>query len=61
VRLVVEVDGAYHEARTRQDATRDANLAALGWQVLHVREELVFADVHHVVREIVQAAQARRR
>jgi very-short-patch-repair endonuclease len=61
VRLIVEVDGAYHQARTRHDAARDADLAALGWHVLHFTDELVLSDVHAVVREIVLAAQARRR
>jgi very-short-patch-repair endonuclease len=60
-RLVVEVDGGYHDARSRHDAARDANLAALGWQVLHFHDELVLTDVHAVVREIVLAAEARRR
>ncbi|MCL2725419.1 MAG: DUF559 domain-containing protein [Polyangiaceae bacterium] len=59
VRLIVEVDDGYHERRQRKDAARDADLAGLGWHVLHFREELVLADVHAVVRVIVQVAEAR--
>jgi very-short-patch-repair endonuclease len=35
-RLVVEVDGGYHEGRSRQDARRDRWLARQGWRVLRV-------------------------
>jgi very-short-patch-repair endonuclease len=58
VRLVVEVDGPYHEERARHDAARDRALRAMGWQVVRAREEHVFADLDAAVTAI--AATARR-
>jgi glyoxylase-like metal-dependent hydrolase (beta-lactamase superfamily II) len=40
VRLVVEVDGPYHEERVRPDAARDRALRQLGWSVLRVAEQV---------------------
>jgi very-short-patch-repair endonuclease len=42
VRLVVEVDGAYHEGRARHDGARDRALEKLGWHVLRIPEHHVF-------------------
>ena len=61
VRLAVEIDGAYHEERALQDARRDRALGALGWRVLRVVEEEVFADLAGVVARIALAAAAARR
>ena len=58
VRLVVEVDGPYHERRKHPDARRDAALSALRWRVLRVQEEEVFADLDGVLDRIVAAARA---
>jgi hypothetical protein len=41
VRLVVEVDGQYHEQRARHDAARDRALGKLGWHLLRVAEQQV--------------------
>ena len=60
VRLVVEIDGAYHEGRQPRDAARDRRLAALGWGVLRVPDEDVFADLDAVVARITAAALQRR-
>ena len=56
VRLVVEVDGGYHEGRQRRDAARDRALASLGWRALRVAEHEVFGGLDAVVERIVQAA-----
>ena len=56
VRLVVEIDGGYHEDRRRHDGARDRALAALGWSVLRVAEEEVFTQLDGVVARITQAA-----
>ena len=61
VRLVVEIDGAYHEGRQPRDAARDSGLAALGWRVLRVPDEDVFADLDGVVARITAAAALQRR
>ena len=56
VRLVVEVDGAYHEHRARADAARDRALNELGWCVVRVPEHQVFSDLDSVVAGITEAA-----
>ncbi len=56
VRLVVEVDGGYHEPRARPDAARDRALNSLGWQVLRISDHDVFQDIDAVVASIAQAA-----
>ena len=61
VRLVVEVDGGYHEGRERHDAARDRELAALGWRVLRVAEQDVFGDLEAVVCRIAATAARGRR
>jgi very-short-patch-repair endonuclease len=40
-KLVVEVDGPYHERRARADARRDRKLARLGYRVLRIPAALV--------------------
>ena len=57
VRLVVEVDGAYHEERARHDAARERALGKLGWQVLRVGEHQVFGELDAVVARIALAAR----
>ena len=61
LRLIVEVDGPYHEARTRPDARRDRGLAQLGWDVLRIPDHLVFEDLDAVVNTTVARANARAR
>lgn len=56
VRLVVEVDGGYHEGRQPRDAARDRALNALGWRVLRVAESEVFGEIDRVVASLVDAA-----
>ena len=52
-RLIVEVDGAVHDARRDLDEQRDRTLAALGWRILRVRNEDVLTDLDAVLRRIV--------
>ena len=59
-RLVVEVDGGYHEQRGRADARRDRALCRLGYRVLHLDAELVMRDLGAavaLVREALAAGQ----
>ena len=56
VRLVVEVDGPYHDPRARLDGARDRALRELGWQVLRVFDRDVFADLDAIVARIAEAA-----
>jgi very-short-patch-repair endonuclease len=57
VRLVVEVDGGYHELRARHDAARDRALNELGWHVLRVGDNEVFGDLDEVTARIADAAR----
>jgi very-short-patch-repair endonuclease len=54
-RLVVEVDGGAHDARSDADAERDRILEALRLRVLHVRNEDVLEDLEAVVEIIANA------
>jgi very-short-patch-repair endonuclease len=57
VRLVVEVDGGYHEERARQDGARDRALNKLGWHLLRVPDHHVFGDLDAVVVRITNTAR----
>jgi very-short-patch-repair endonuclease len=57
VRLVVEVDGAYHEQRERHDGARDRALDELGWKVLRVSDHHVFGDLNAVIDSIAETAR----
>jgi very-short-patch-repair endonuclease len=54
-RLVVEVDGSYHERRRSADARRDSKLRRLGYRVLRLPAALVMNDLKAAV-ELVRAA-----
>jgi very-short-patch-repair endonuclease len=45
VRLIVEVDGGYHERRQSTDARRDRKLASAGYRVVRLPAELVTDDL----------------
>ena len=49
--LVVEVDGGYHEKRSRADARRDRALEKLGYRVLRLPAELV---VEHLAQALAR-------
>ena len=55
LRVVVEVDGGYHQRRKAADAKRDARISRLGWRVVRVSDELVERDVEAAL-EVVRAA-----
>ena len=57
LRLVVELDGAYHDERGRHHAARDRALGEMGWQVVRVPEHEVFADLDAVVASIAETAR----
>ena len=57
VRLVVEVDGGYHERRQRRDAARDSDLRKLGWSVFRVADHHVLTDLDAVVIRIAEQAR----
>jgi very-short-patch-repair endonuclease len=55
LRLIVEVDGAYHARRSRADERRELKLRRLGFRVLRVSAELVLSDLPAAVA-VVRAA-----
>jgi len=52
VRLVVEVDGGWHEGRERKDARRERTLEAAGYRVVRVEAEVVVAEVEVAVARV---------
>jgi very-short-patch-repair endonuclease len=52
VRLVIEVDGAYHGERARADARRDAALERAGYRVLRIAASLVASDIESALAGI---------
>lgn len=52
LRLVVEVDGGYHEERAHLDARRDRALAREGYHVLRLEAQLVVSDLAEAVRQV---------
>ena len=52
VRLVVEIDGGYHEARAHADARRDRALVRAGYTVLHLEAALVMSDFPAAVARV---------
>ena len=54
-RLVVEVDGGYHEARVRPDARRDEKLRRAGYRVLRLPAELVMRALPEAIKQIRDA------
>jgi very-short-patch-repair endonuclease len=57
VRLVVEIDGAYHEQRACHDGARDRTLGNLGWSVVRVPDHHAFGDLDAVVACITDGAR----
>jgi very-short-patch-repair endonuclease len=60
LRLVVEIDGGYHEERARADARRDRALAGAGYSVVRIEAELVMRDEDAAVARVRAAIEARR-
>jgi very-short-patch-repair endonuclease len=54
-RLVVEIDGLYHQRRAGADARRERKLRRLGYRVLRLQAGLVERDVAQAV-ELIKAA-----
>jgi very-short-patch-repair endonuclease len=55
LRLIVEVDGAYHARRLRSDERREQKLRRLGYRVVRVNAALVLTDLAAAVA-LVRAA-----
>ena len=57
VKLVVEVDGAYHSRRITADARRTRVLERLGYRVLRLDAELVLRRLPAAVAAVLRALQ----
>ncbi|MEN9581252.1 MAG: hypothetical protein RJA70_4261 [Pseudomonadota bacterium] len=57
LRLVVEVDGGYHQRTQQGDRARDKQLRAAGYTVLRVTAELVLTQPVEVRRLLLEAVQ----
>ena len=55
IRLIVEVDGGYHERRSVADARRDRCLLHLGYRMLHLDADLVS---HHLPQAVALVREA---
>jgi very-short-patch-repair endonuclease len=51
-RLVVEIDGSFHDGRGRSDARRDAALVNVGYRVLRLEAQLVLTALSLAVARI---------
>ncbi|MBW8885822.1 MAG: endonuclease domain-containing protein, partial [Planctomycetia bacterium] len=52
VRLIVEVDGGYHDRRGRADAQRDQVLRRAGWRVVRVPAKEVRSNIGAAVERV---------
>jgi very-short-patch-repair endonuclease len=55
-RLVIEVDGGYHDSTEERDLERQLDLEKRGWRVLRVSAEQVEEDAEAVAMAIASAA-----
>ena len=55
-KLIVEVDGKYHERRRREDAQRDRTMNRHGFRVLRLSNDAVRTHVDRVVATIAEYA-----
>ncbi|MGC4067409.1 MAG: DUF559 domain-containing protein [Polyangiaceae bacterium] len=58
VRVIVEIDGGYHERRRTADARRDRDLRRLGYTVLHLTAEAVERQLEGAVAEVRMAIES---
>ena len=61
VKLVVEIDGGYHERRRAADERRDRVLARAGYRVLRLEAELVLRDLPAALARMRAAIEELRR
>lgn len=52
LKLVIELDGRYHEDRVGEDRIRDDKLKALGYKTLRIGEHEVMTDLNNVIRTL---------
>jgi very-short-patch-repair endonuclease len=60
VRLIIEIDGGYHERRRAADARRDRDLRRLGYTVLHLTAEVVERQLEGAVEMVRGTVESQR-
>jgi very-short-patch-repair endonuclease len=60
VRLVIEIDGGYHERRRSADARRDRGLQRLGYTVVHLTAEVVERQLEGAVEMVRGTVESQR-
>ena len=58
--LIVELDGEIHELQKEYDAEREAYLIALGFRIIHFKNDEVFKDLQNVLAKIVRECKERK-
>ncbi|MBO6497751.1 MAG: DUF559 domain-containing protein [Roseivirga sp.] len=56
LKLIIELDGKYHDQIIDQDRVRDKRLKELGYQVIRIPEKFVIEDVnsvYHYLKEFI--------
>ena len=59
LKLVIELDGRYHELQPEKDQLRQRRLESFGLKILRVEEQQVLDDVETVLKEITYWVQLR--
>ena len=57
IKLVVEIDGGYHDQIGEQDIEREKTLRSLGWDVIRFSDDDVEQDAEAVARAIAKHLQ----
>ena len=52
LKLLIEVDGSYHNLQVEKDEKRDARLKELGYETLRISNSMVMKDIENVIRSI---------
>ena len=58
--LIVELDGGIHDLQKEYDAEREAYLIALGFRIIHFKNDEVFKDLQNVLAKIVRECKERK-
>jgi very-short-patch-repair endonuclease len=53
-RLIVEIDGPYHDEVVEADSKRQEHLEAMGWKVIRFRDQDVVENVERIARAIAR-------
>jgi very-short-patch-repair endonuclease len=56
-KLVIEIDGGYHDQTTAQDIEREKTLRSLGWDVIRFTDKEVEQDAESAARAIARHLQ----